>query len=55
MLGWAIVIALSTLFTRQHYFVDVLGGGIVAWVANILAPWTVDSIGIASLHLVLVA
>ncbi len=33
MLGWAIVIALSTLFTRQHYFVDVLGGGVVAWVA----------------------
>ena len=33
MNGWAIAIALSTLFTRQHYFVDVLGGGVVAWVA----------------------
>lgn len=32
-LAWAALIAVSTLLTRQHYLVDVLGGIAVAWVA----------------------
>ncbi len=28
---WAIAIALSTLITHQHYVVDVLAGGLLAW------------------------
>lgn len=31
-LAWAALIAVSTLFTRQHYLVDVLGGVVLAWV-----------------------
>lgn len=31
--GWGIAIVLSTLFTGQHYFVDVAGGLLVAWLA----------------------
>jgi membrane-associated phospholipid phosphatase len=33
MMVWATMIAISTLFTRQHYVVDVLGGIVVAAVA----------------------
>lgn len=33
MITWATLIAVSTLFTRQHYLIDVLGGILVAWVA----------------------
>jgi len=32
-LAWAALIAVSTLFTRQHYLVDVIGGAVVAWIA----------------------
>lgn len=32
-LAWATLIAASTLFIRQHYLIDVLGGVAVAWVA----------------------
>ena len=32
-LAWATLIAVSTLFTRQHYVVDVIGGVVVAWIA----------------------
>lgn len=32
-LAWAALIAVSTLFTRQHYVVDVIGGAAVAWMA----------------------
>ena len=30
---WAFLVALSTLFTKQHYVVDVLGGILLAGVA----------------------
>lgn len=33
MLAWAVLIAVSTLFTRQHYVVDALAGAVLAWVA----------------------
>lgn len=33
MLAWATLIAVSTLFVRQHYVIDVAGGAAVAWVA----------------------
>ena len=32
-LAWAALIAVSTLLTRQHYLVDVVGGIVVAWAA----------------------
>ena len=32
-MAWAGAIALSTLFTRQHYVADVAGGIVLAWVA----------------------
>ena len=31
-LAWAALIAVSTLFTRQHYLFDVLGGIVLAWI-----------------------
>jgi len=31
MIAWAALIAVSTLFTRQHYLVDVVAGVAVAW------------------------
>jgi len=33
MIAWAALVAVSTLFTRQHYLIDVVGGVIVAWIA----------------------
>jgi membrane-associated phospholipid phosphatase len=30
---WAVLIAVSTVFTKQHYVLDVIGGGLIAWVA----------------------
>jgi membrane-associated phospholipid phosphatase len=32
--GWAILICLSTLTTKQHYVWDVLGGAILTWLAD---------------------
>jgi len=32
LLSWAALIAASTLFTHQHYAIDVLGGTLVAWI-----------------------
>jgi membrane-associated phospholipid phosphatase len=37
-LVWAIVIALSTLTTKQHYILDVLGGIIVAYIFTCHLP-----------------
>lgn len=34
---WAILVSISTLTTKQHYFVDILGGMILAWVSVALA------------------
>lgn len=34
---WATLVALSTLFTKQHYVVDVVGGVFLAWVAYVAA------------------
>ncbi|MFZ1755353.1 MAG: phosphatase PAP2 family protein [Caldilineaceae bacterium] len=38
-LGFALVIALSTLFTRQHYIPDVLGGAALAWMSYQIGTW----------------
>lgn len=32
-IAWAFLVALSTLFTKQHYFLDVVGGMLLAGVA----------------------
>jgi membrane-associated phospholipid phosphatase len=38
--GWASLVSLSTLTTKQHYVVDVLGGLGVAWLAHrLVARW----------------
>jgi hypothetical protein len=34
---WTIVILYGTLATKQHYFVDLPAGGLVAWVSHVLA------------------
>jgi membrane-associated phospholipid phosphatase len=34
-LAWASLVALSTLFTKQHYVADVIGGILLAWVAHL--------------------
>jgi membrane-associated phospholipid phosphatase len=34
---WALLVALSTLFTKQHYVADVLGGGVLAYAAYFAA------------------
>lgn len=31
-IGIVVIVALSTLFTRQHYLVDTLGGLVIAWI-----------------------
>lgn len=33
---WAALIGVSTLYTKQHYVVDVIGGGLAAYVAYVL-------------------
>jgi len=33
---WATLVALSTLFTKQHYVVDVIGGGALAGIAYLI-------------------
>lgn len=33
MLSWAVLIAVSTVFIRQHYVVDALAGALLAWAA----------------------
>lgn len=33
LLAWAALIAVSTLFIRQHYVIDVLAGALLAWIA----------------------
>jgi membrane-associated phospholipid phosphatase len=33
-IGWAFLVALSTLFTKQHYVLDVVGGMLLAGVAH---------------------
>jgi len=40
---FAIVNALSTMFTHQHYFLDVLAGLLVTWVAFAVSSWWVNS------------
>jgi len=30
---WASLVAISTLFTKQHYVLDVIGGMVLAWLA----------------------
>ena len=35
-LVWAVLVALSTLFTKQHYVVDVVGGIALAGLAHLL-------------------
>jgi membrane-associated phospholipid phosphatase len=44
--GWAALIGVSTLYTKQHYAVDVLAGALVAFVAYgiFLRPYPRDSI-----------
>ncbi len=40
-LFWGIfgIVVLSTLFTRQHYLLDVAAGGLLAWISLPLARW----------------
>jgi membrane-associated phospholipid phosphatase len=33
---WAALIALSTVYTRQHYAIDAVAGGLLAWAAYLL-------------------
>jgi membrane-associated phospholipid phosphatase len=33
---WAILVGLSTLYTKQHYAVDVIAGGLLAYAANLV-------------------
>lgn len=39
MLAWAVLIAVSTLFTKQHYILDVLAGVAGGLVISALAYW----------------
>ena len=42
--GWASLVSLSTLTTKQHYVADVLGGLGVAWLAHrLVARWVACS------------
>jgi membrane-associated phospholipid phosphatase len=34
-----VIISLSTLFTGQHYILDVIGGYVVAWVGFHFGLW----------------
>jgi len=38
-LGFALIVALSTLFTGQHYIPDVIGGALLAWVGYRVGLW----------------
>jgi membrane-associated phospholipid phosphatase len=33
---WAVLVGLATLFTKQHYVLDAIGGAFIAWVAHLV-------------------
>jgi membrane-associated phospholipid phosphatase len=40
-LVWAVLIALSTLYTKQHYIIDVLAGAVGGILIYLLTFWLI--------------